>query len=95
MDFTLPFQPIDNNDIKRIINSYLENPYKKLNKEFHSKKYSYMNECCNCKQVTTALEYCGRCFDRVCTKCIEHVNEEGHCHTCTVELYLNYLEMND
>ena len=93
--FTLPLQQIDNQDIKGIINSYLINPMEKINIEFKEKKIQYMNECCNCKQITTALEYCGRCFERVCTKCIEHVNETGHCHACAIELYLNYLEMTD
>jgi hypothetical protein len=95
MEFSLPLQEIDNKDIKGIINSYLINPLDKLNNEFKDKKIQYMGECCNCKSVTTALEYCGRCFDRVCTRCIEHVNDEGHCHMCSVELYLNYLEMVD
>ena len=93
--YNLPLEQINNKDIKGIINSYLINPLEKLNKEFHERKLCFMNECCNCKQITTALEYCERCLERTCTVCIEYVNNQGHCHSCSVELYLNYLEMND
>lgn len=54
-----------------IVVSFLEGTEKhdKLVAEFKEKKHNYIVECNNCQRVTTSYDFCGVCYNRLCSEC--------------------------
>lgn len=54
--------------------------YDKVVKQFTKKKSKFLCNCNNCKKITNSWEYCGTCFERICTQCLKTENERKCCN---------------